>query len=56
MFLPVLLTTVLDVRAALVLGNLNIKAGIELMIITIFLDIGIRVAPIIANHITSALS
>jgi hypothetical protein len=49
----VLLASALDVGAALLLGSLDLKAGIELVIITIFVYIGIRVAPIIAGLLIS---
>lgn len=51
----VLLAAALDVGAALLLGNLNIKAGIELVVITVFVYAGIRVAPTIADYIISNL-
>jgi hypothetical protein len=51
----VLLAAVLDVGAALLLGSLDLKVGIELVVITIFVYVGIRVAPLIANYLTSSL-
>lgn len=50
----VLLAAALDVGAALLVGNLNLKAGIELTVITIFVYVVIRVAPLIANLLTSS--
>lgn len=50
----VLLAAALDVGAALVLGKLDLKAGIELMIITVFVYVGIRVAPLITNLLISS--
>jgi hypothetical protein len=44
----------LDVEAALLVGKLDIKTGIELMVITVFVYVGIRVAPLIANLLTSS--
>jgi hypothetical protein len=45
----VLLAAALDVGAALLVGNLNLRAGIELAIITVFVYVGMRVAPLIAK-------
>ena len=45
----------LDVGAALLLGNLNLKLGIELIVITIFVYVGIRVAPLIADYLLKYL-
>jgi len=45
---------VLDVGAALPVGKLDSKAGIELIVITVFVYVGMRVAPLIANLIASA--
>ena len=45
----VLLAAALDVEAALLVGNLNLRAGIELAIITVFVYAGMRVAPLIAK-------
>ena len=50
----VLLAAALDVGAALVLGKLDLKVGIELMIITVFVYVGIRVAPLITNLLISS--
>jgi hypothetical protein len=50
----VLSAAALDVEAALLVGKLDIKTGIELMVITVFVYAGIRVAPLIANLITSS--
>ncbi len=51
----VILAAVFDVGAALLLGKINLKGGLELLIITAFVYVGIRVAPIIAEAILSAL-
>lgn len=51
----VLLAAALDVGAALLFGNLNLKLGIELIVITIFVYIGIRVAPLIADYLLKYL-
>jgi len=48
----VLLAAALDVGAALLVGNLNLRAGIELGIITIFVYVGMRVAPLLAKILT----
>lgn len=50
----VLLTAALDVGAALLVGKLDLKAVIELTVITIFVYVGIRVAPLIAKLLTSS--
>ena len=50
----VLSTTALDVGAALLIGKLDLKAGVELIIITIFVYVGIRVARLIASLLTSS--
>jgi len=50
----VLSAAALDVGAALLVGKLDIKAGIELIVITVFVYVGIRVAPLITNIITSS--
>ena len=51
----VILAAAFDVGAALLLGKINLKGGLELLIITAFVYVGIRVAPIIAEAILSAL-
>jgi hypothetical protein len=48
----VLLAAALDVGAALLVGNLDLRAGIELAIITIFVYAGMRIAPLIAKLLT----
>lgn len=53
--ITVFLAAVLDLGAILLLGNLDIKVGIELGIITGFVYTGIRVAPIVAEYLTSNL-
>lgn len=50
----VLSAAALDVGATLLIGKLDVKAGIELMVITVFVYVVIRVAPLIANLITSS--
>jgi len=40
-----------DFAAAALLGTVDLKAGVELAIITVFVYVGIRLAPIIANLI-----
>jgi hypothetical protein len=54
--LTVLLAAALDIGAALLLGSLDLKAGTELVVITIFVYVGIRAAPLIADYLTSSLS
>ena len=51
----VLLAAALDVGAALLVGNLNLRAGIELAIITVFVYVGMRVAPLMAKVLTPNL-
>jgi len=45
----VLLAAVFDAAAALLLGELDLKAGLELAIITLFVYAGIRAAPKIVD-------
>lgn len=45
----------LDVGAALLVGKLNLRAGIELAVITLFVYAGMRVAPYVAGALTSNL-
>lgn len=45
----VLLAAALDVGAMLLMGHVNLRAGIELGVITIFVYAGIRIAPLIAK-------
>jgi len=47
----VILAAAFDVAAALLVGKLNLKAGIELLIITAFVYAGIKLAPIISSSI-----
>ena len=49
----VIAAALLDAGAALLMGGLDLKAGIELAIITVFVYIGIRVAPIAAKLLTT---
>lgn len=49
----VLLAAALDVGAALLIGKLNLKVGIELGVITIFVYVGMRIAPLVAKILTS---
>jgi len=49
----VLSAAALDVGTALLVGKLDSKAGIELMVITVFVYVGMRVAPLITNLIAS---
>ena len=51
----VLLAAALDMGAALLVGNLNLRAGIELAIITVFVYVGMRVAPLMAKVLTPNL-
>ena len=51
----VLLAAALDMGAALLVGNLNLRAGIELAIITVFVYVGMRVAPLMARALTPNL-
>jgi len=45
----VLLAAALDIGAMLLIGQVNLKAGIELGVITIFVYAGIKIAPLIAE-------
>jgi len=49
----VILAAVMDFAAALMLGKISLRAGVELAVITIFVYAGIRVAPIIAKALVS---
>jgi len=51
----VLLAAIFDLGAALLLGSIDIKGGIELIIITVFVYAGIRLAPMIAELILKIL-
>jgi len=51
----VLLAAIFDFGAALLLGSIDIKGGIELIIITVFVYAGIRLAPMIAELILKIL-
>lgn len=51
----VLLAALLDIGAALLIGNLNLRAGLELGVITVFVYVGMRVAPLIARILTPNL-
>jgi len=44
----VLLAALFDLAAALLLGRIDLKGGLELLIITLFVYLGIRVAPHLA--------
>ena len=48
----VLLAATFDVGAALLVGKLNLKAGVELLIITLFVYAGIKIAPLITNRLS----
>lgn len=50
----VLAAAALDVGAALLIGGLSLKSGIELAVITVFVYVGIRVAPFIAKLLVPA--
>lgn len=50
----VLSAAALDVGATRLVGKLDLKAGIELMVITVFVYVGMRVAPLTANILTSS--
>jgi hypothetical protein len=50
----VLSAAALDVGAALLVGKLYFKTEIELMVIMVFVYVGMRVAPLIANILTSS--
>ncbi len=52
----IVLAAVFDFGAAILLGALNVKAGLELAIITAFVYVGIRLAPWIANAIISLVA
>jgi hypothetical protein len=45
----VLTASALDMCAALILGSMSVKSGVELFIITLFVYIGMRVAPLVAS-------
>ena len=47
----VLLAAIFDLGAALLLGSIDIKSGMELIIITVFVYAGMRLAPVIAEFI-----
>jgi len=47
----ILFAAVGDVAAAALLGVIDPKTGVELAIITVFVYVGIRVAPVISNLI-----
>ena len=47
----VLLAAAFDIGAALLVGKLDIKAGVELLIITLFVYAGIKIAPLIVNRL-----
>ena len=47
----VILAALFDIGAALLIGKLSLKAGIELLIITAFVYVGIKLAPIISSNI-----
>ena len=47
----VLFAAILDVGAALLVGSLSLKSGIELAIITLFVYAGMRIAPIISSFL-----
>ena len=47
----VLLAAIFDVGAALLVGKLDTKAGVELLIITLFVYAGIKIAPLITNRL-----
>lgn len=49
--LAILFVAVVDVAVAALLGVIEPKAGVELAIITVFVYIGIRLAPVISNLI-----
>ena len=51
----VLLAAIFDLGAALLLGSIDIKSGIELIIITVFVYAGIRLAPMITELILKIL-
>jgi len=47
----IILAALFDFMAALLLGKLSLKLGIELLIITTFVYVGIRLAPILTDLI-----
>lgn len=49
-----LLAAVLDVGAMLLIGEISVKAGIELALTTVFVYAGIRIAPPIAKLLVPA--
>jgi len=51
----VLLAAIFDLGAALLLGSIDVKSGIELTIITVFVYAGIRLAPMITELILKIL-
>ncbi len=52
----VVVAAVFDLGAAVLLGELDLKLGIELVVITAFVYIGIRAAPKIADFIMALLT
>lgn len=50
----VLAAAALDVGAALLIGKLDLRSGLELAIITIFVYVGMRVAPLVAKLLVPA--
>ncbi len=51
----VLAAALADLGAAVLLGSLNLRAGLELLIMTGFVYVGIRVAPAAAEALTSLI-
>ncbi len=47
----VLLAAIFDVGAALLIGKLDMKAGLELLIITLFVYAGLKIAPLLVNRL-----
>lgn len=50
----VLTAAALDVGAAFLIGRLDLRSGLELAIITVFVYVGIRVAPLFAKLLVPA--
>jgi len=50
----ILLAALLDVGAAVLVGKLSLKAGVELLIITAFVYAGMKLAPIITGRLIPA--
>lgn len=52
----ILVAAAFDVGAAVLLGELDLKLGLELAVITVFVYVGIRAAPMIADALLRLVS